>query len=387
MKFWAVRSTGTQKNPHMSMKQNVCSVTALVLLLTMGGTAMQSTRAEASPQGPATAISTAVTKIAASQYKTTIHLNLRSGAGTNYSIIGSGITGTTVAGTGKANGIWYEVKLGSQTGWMSSEYLKKVTTPAPVTKITVAQYKTTIHLNLRSGAGTSYSVIGSGVAGTTVTGTGKANGIWYEVKLGSQTGWMSSEYLKKVPTPTAAAVTPPITTVLAVQYKTKIHLMLRSGAGTNYNIIGSGVMGTTVTGTGKSNGIWYQVKLGSKTGWMSSDYLQAVTGPNSIASLQAFAGSKLNNPQQLQCLVTLWNRESNWNYKAINPAFSPSKPNTPAHQAYGIAQAAPGSKMTSAGADWQTNPRTQIVWGLDYIKTRYGTPCSALNHSNLRGWY
>jgi len=55
--------------------------------------------------------------------------------------------------------------------------------------------------------------------------------------------------------------------------------------------------------------------------------------------------------------------------------------------AYGIPQALPGSKMASAGADWATNPATQITWGLGYITGRYGTPCGAWNHSQATGWY
>ena len=377
-------------------KRGAYSVTALVLMLAAIGPAIQT------PTHAVASVPVAITKISAAQYKTTIHLMLRSGAGTNYSVIGSGVTGTTVTGTGRANGVWYEVKMGAKTGWMSSQYLKKaVAAPvvSPITKIAVAQYKTTIHLMLRSGAGTNHSVLGSGVAGTTVTGTGRANGVWYEVKMGTKTGWMSSQYLKKVVAPPAPVKTPPVlaaplptTGVAAVQYKTTIHLNLRSGPGSNYGIIDSGVAGTTVTGTGKSSGtwatgIWYQVKMGAKTGWMSSEYLRASSGPNTVAALQAYAGSKLNNKAQLACLITLWNRESNWNYQAYNPAYAPKSPKTPAYQAFGIAQAAPGSKMASAGADWQTNPRTQINWGLDYIKGRYGTSCAALTHSNLKNWY
>lgn len=80
---------------------------------------------------------------------------------------------------------------------------------------------------------------------------------------------------------------------------------------------------------------------------------------------------------QFSCLVSLWQRESNWNYRARNSSSG----------AYGIPQALPGAKMASAGADWQTNPRTQILWGLGYIEDRYGTPCSALGHSHSVGWY
>ena len=79
---------------------------------------------------------------------------------------------------------------------------------------------------------------------------------------------------------------------------------------------------------------------------------------------------------QFSCLVTLWNRESGWRTNAANPSG-----------AYGIPQALPGSKMASAGADWRTNPATQIEWGLGYISGRYGTPCNALGHSNRVGWY
>jgi hypothetical protein len=79
---------------------------------------------------------------------------------------------------------------------------------------------------------------------------------------------------------------------------------------------------------------------------------------------------------QYDCLVALWNRESHWNVYAYNPSG-----------AYGIPQALPGSKMATAGADWQTNPATQITWGLGYITGRYGTPCGAWAASEARGWY
>jgi hypothetical protein len=80
---------------------------------------------------------------------------------------------------------------------------------------------------------------------------------------------------------------------------------------------------------------------------------------------------------QFGCLDSLWERESHWNVYADNPSSS----------AYGIPQALPGSKMSSAGADWATNPVTQIRWGLGYIEDRYGSPCGAWSHSQGHGWY
>lgn len=80
---------------------------------------------------------------------------------------------------------------------------------------------------------------------------------------------------------------------------------------------------------------------------------------------------------QFDCLVALWNRESGWNVYAHNASSG----------AYGIPQALPGDKMASAGADWATNPATQISWGLSYIAGRYATPCGAWEHSEVEGWY
>ncbi|MEW2360177.1 lytic transglycosylase domain-containing protein [Spirillospora sp. NPDC029432] len=93
---------------------------------------------------------------------------------------------------------------------------------------------------------------------------------------------------------------------------------------------------------------------------------------------QAYAKSIMDDPStQFGCLQKLWNKESHWNYKASNPSSG----------AYGIPQALPGSKMASAGADWKTNYKTQIKWGLGYIDDRYGTPCKAWQHSQSVGWY
>ncbi len=80
---------------------------------------------------------------------------------------------------------------------------------------------------------------------------------------------------------------------------------------------------------------------------------------------------------EFDCLVALWNKESGWNVYAMNRSSG----------AYGIPQALPGTKMATAGADWQTNPATQITWGLGYIQARYGTPCGAWAHSQSVGWY
>lgn len=82
-------------------------------------------------------------------------------------------------------------------------------------------------------------------------------------------------------------------------------------------------------------------------------------------------------PEQFSCLDSIWSQESGWRWNADNPTSS----------AYGIPQALPGSKMASAGPDWETNPATQIRWGLGYIQGRYGSPCSAWGFKQSHGWY
>ena len=69
---------------------------------------------------------------------------------------------------------------------------------------------------------------------------------------------------------------------------------------------------------------------------------------------------------EFDCLDNIWSQESGWNVHADNPTSS----------AYGIPQALPGSKMSSAGPDWENNPETQIRWGLGYIQGRYGSACA-----------
>jgi len=120
---------------------------------------------------------------------------------------------------------------------------------------------------------------------------------------------------------------------------------------------------------------------GSSSGTTAVTFSGGGSGDNSPAGAQASARTMLAErgwgDDQFQCLVSLWNKESGWNYQAQNRSSG----------AYGIPQALPGSKMASAGADWQTNAATQVAWGLGYISGRYGTPCGAWGHSQSSGWY
>lgn len=106
----------------------------------------------------------------------------------------------------------------------------------------------------------------------------------------------------------------------------------------------------------------------------------ALAAANTVDGAKATAQQMMSGygwgGDQFSCLNSLWNKESGWNYQAYNPSG-----------ATGIPQALPGSKMASAGSDWQTNAATQIAWGLGYISSVYGTPCSAWGHSQAMNWY
>jgi hypothetical protein len=84
-------------------------------------------------------------------------------------------------------------------------------------------------------------------------------------------------------------------------------------------------------------------------------------------------------PSQMAALEPLWNGESGWRWNALNRSSG----------AYGIPQSLPASKMASAGKDWHENAFTQILWGLRYIKDRYGSPSAAYGAWQSRSphWY
>ena len=112
----------------------------------------------------------------------------------------------------------------------------------------------------------------------------------------------------------------------------------------------------------------------------ASQSAPAAAAPAPSGSAQQIAEAMLGSfgwsSSQFACLDPLWAQESGWSVTAANP-----------DGAYGIPQALPGSKMASAGPDWQTNAATQIRWGLEYIKSLYGSPCGAWGHEQATGWY
>ncbi|WP_406478349.1 transglycosylase SLT domain-containing protein [Streptomyces sp. NBC_01615] len=101
----------------------------------------------------------------------------------------------------------------------------------------------------------------------------------------------------------------------------------------------------------------------------------ATTG--TASSAQSIAHQMIPDAAQFNAFSKIVEHESGWNISATNASSG----------AYGLVQALPASKMASAGADWKTNPKTQIKWGLDYMNSRYGSPAAAWNFWQANGWY
>ncbi|MFX4291958.1 transglycosylase SLT domain-containing protein [Streptomyces bohaiensis] len=85
----------------------------------------------------------------------------------------------------------------------------------------------------------------------------------------------------------------------------------------------------------------------------------------------------IGDDAQFACFSSIVERESSWDHTATNAESG----------AYGLVQSLPGDKMASEGADWRTNPETQIRWGVDYMNERYGSPCAAWSFWQANHWY
>jgi hypothetical protein len=109
----------------------------------------------------------------------------------------------------------------------------------------------------------------------------------------------------------------------------------------------------------------------------SAALLLTATGIATLGATLAPTAASAATPQQIAASIVPANQlasfsqivshESGWNINATNPSSG----------AYGLGQALPAAKMASAGADWKTNPTTQIKWAYDYMNARYGSPNAA----------
>ncbi|AZM87305.1 transglycosylase SLT domain-containing protein [Streptomyces sp. W1SF4] len=110
---------------------------------------------------------------------------------------------------------------------------------------------------------------------------------------------------------------------------------------------------------------------------VAGSVLAAVPAQAAPTGAKAIAQQMIKDPAQFAAFDKIVTHESGWDYTATNSSSG----------AYGLVQALPASKMSSAGSDWKTNPATQIKWGLDYMNERYGSPVAAWNFWQANHWY
>ncbi len=218
-------------------------------------------------------------------YKVTASkLNVRSGAGTTYGIIGSVVKGQTLSVVSKS-GSWYKINYSGRTGYVSSDYVQasRTTPPAESTTYTVTASK----LNVRSGAGTNYASIGSVTKGQKLSVVSKS-GSWYKINYNGRMGYVSSDYVQA-----SGATTPPAESTTYTVTASKLNV--RSGAGTSYASIGSVTKGQKLSVVSKS-GDWYKINYNGRMGYVSSDYVQAsgTTTPPAESTTYTVTASKLN---------------------------------------------------------------------------------------------
>ena len=146
------------------------------------------------PSAPCVSVSDNITLSASKStgIVTARSLNVRKGAGTNYSVITSIKKNTTVTILSTKNG-WYNVELpNGKKGWVSKEYVSIKSNSSTASKTGTVTARS---LNVRKGAGTKYSVIASIKKNTKVTILGSKNN-WYKVQLSNgKTGWVYKKYV------------------------------------------------------------------------------------------------------------------------------------------------------------------------------------------------
>ncbi|MEW4276572.1 SH3 domain-containing protein, partial [Priestia megaterium] len=219
---------------------------------------------------------------------------------TNYASIGSVTKGQKLSVMSKS-GSWYKINYNGRTGYVSSDYVQSSGTTAPPAESTTYTV-TASTLNVRSGAGTNYASIGSVTKGQKLSVMSKS-GSWYKINYNGRTGYVSSDYVQASGTTTAPTTPPAESTTYTVTAST---LNVRSGAGTNYASIGSVTKGQKLSVVSKS-GSWYKINYNGRTGYVSSDYVQASATASPKLVVDSF--KTLGNAQQV-ILVTADNYDT-----------------------------------------------------------------------------
>lgn len=195
-------------------------------------------------------------------------LNLRSGPSTGSSVVTVMPDGATVTITGAQQNGFYPVTYGALAGYAYAQYLRIGGAPPPPPAIDTATATTGV--NLRSGPGTSYSVLTVIPGGASVSIIGASVDGFYPVRYNGQDGYAATQYLRLASQP-APTPTPPPPAKRAAW--TTADLNLRSGAGLSYGVITVMPAGAGISVTGAAQSGFYPVDYGTSSGFASVDYI------------------------------------------------------------------------------------------------------------------
>ena len=218
---------------------------------------------------------------------TTVRVNFRTGAGTNYSSMGVLDKGTKVTYLSES-GNWTKVQYNSKTGYICSDYLEKEQSTSSKTMYVTPD----VGLNMRKGAGTSYAVITKLSKGTAVTVHSTSNG-WSKITANGVNGYVSSQYLSSTKPSSSNGTTSTTSTMYVTP---DVGLNVRKGAGTNYSVVTTLSKGTAVTVHSTSNG-WSKITANGIEGYVSSQYLSSTkpsTGSSNSSSSSSSTSSSVN---------------------------------------------------------------------------------------------
>lgn len=247
------------------MRKCVWSVGLLVILLCL-----------ASPLMAGTSVITVKAAVA----------NLRSGPGTGYVVVGKAAAGTRMTVLQNRNG-WYQVQYGKGTAWVAGWLVNQVNGGNKVTASSSGNGRQNVVVqasvvNLRSGPGTGYAVVGKANSGTQLVVI-QAKSDWYQVQYGKGTAWVAGWLVKKSgqgassngnTTGQPAQQPPTSSPVSGSGFVAGSTVNLRSGPGTNYEMLDQLSYGTPLVLLNKADN-WYQVRLpGGKTGWLIATLVQ-----------------------------------------------------------------------------------------------------------------
>lgn len=260
-------------------------------------------------------------------------LNVRTESSINSSIITKVYKGEVVKIIESSNG-WYKIKTNNGVvGWSSANYLKinqsnispEVDKPTQQefnlnNKIGIVNART---LNLRSGAGTNYSVISRLKRDESVNIIKESNG-WYKVKTSSGlVGWSSSKYISLKNTnqnneqDISNNTQENVNNVNSDENKNEINdsinkdgivtsasLNVRSGIGTSNHIIAKLKKGDTIKVIESKNG-WYKIKMTNGiTGWSSGNYIDLIEDNNSQTNTEESEEIKEEIPKVESSIVS-----------------------------------------------------------------------------------